>query len=153
MSNKQQVTFGDVTALVEQLIEHIESSNWEPEIIVGIARGGLLPAVMLSHHFGCPMQPLVWSNRDPATNEMNLWLPEDAVAGKHTLIVDDVINTGKTIQDIMTDWDMSVCNNIDWGNTVKTACLHHRESSEVKPEYIGASTNSSTQLIYPWENS
>lgn len=152
MSNKQQLTFGDITTLVQQLIKDIESSNWEPEIIVGIARSGLVPAMILSYHFDCPLQPLVWSNTKPETQESNLWLPEDATAGKHTLIVDGMVDTGKTLQGVIDDWDLSVFSNIDWGKTVKFACLHMRDTSQVKPEYAGKVISSATQIIYPWEN-
>lgn len=152
MSNKQHLTFGDITTLVQQLIEDIESSNWEPEIIVGIARSGLVPATILSYHFDCPLQPLVWSTTKPETQESNLWLPEDATAGKHTLIVDGRVNTGKTLQCVMDDWDMSILNNIDWGKTVKFACLHMHDTSQVKPEYAGKVISSATKIVYPWEN-
>jgi hypoxanthine phosphoribosyltransferase len=152
MKNNQYVTFDDVTMLVNDLINQIEASEWEPEIIVGIARSGLVPAAMLSYHFDCPLQPLVWSNTNPETQESNLWLPEDATAGKHTLIVDGIVRTGKTLQCVKDDWDLSVFSNIDWGNTVKIACLHMHETSEVKPEYIGEVINSATKIIYHWES-
>lgn len=149
--SKRYLSNDNVEELVRKIIVSIEESDWEPEIIVGISRGGLLPAVMLSHYFECPMQPLVWSTRDTEQQESNCWLAEDAAAGKHTLIVDDIIDTGKTISQIMDDWDLSVVQNIDWGNTVKVAGLQLRDSSEYDPAYVGELITNSEWQVYPWE--
>jgi hypoxanthine phosphoribosyltransferase len=151
MKNKQSVTWQDTDALAKKLIKDIEDSGFEPEIVVGIARSGLMPATMISYYFGCPMQPLVWSNTKPETQESNLWLPDDATAGKHTLIVDGITRTGKTLQGVIDDWDLSVFANIDWGNTVKLACLHMHDTSELKPEYVGEVITNDTDILYPWE--
>ncbi len=140
------------TDLVKKIATDIESSGWEPEMIVGIARGGLVPATMLSYRFECDMQPLVWQTSKGSAQESNLWLPEDAVAGKHILIVDNVVRTGTTLQQIMSDWDLSVVNNIDWGQGVKFACLHRCVDSEIMPQYVGDTITSTQQMIYPWEN-
>ena len=151
MSNKVHVTYTDITEYTKQLIADIEASGWEPEIIVGLAPHGLLPAVILSQHFECPMQPLVWNTRDSAECESNCWLAEDAVAGKHTLIVDATVRTGKTLEQVTEDWDMSVVSNIAWGDSVKFACLHLAEDSEVKPEFVGEYITNAQRQIYPWE--
>ena len=49
-----------------------------PKDIYGVTRGGLIPAVMLSHALGIPM------TKFPT--------PDD------TLIVDDIVDTGKTVK-------------------------------------------------------
>lgn len=151
MTEKQHVSYEDITKMTEQLIADIEATGWEPEIIVGMVPHGLLPAVILSHHFDCPMQPLVWNVDNKEEQESNCWLAEDAVAGKHTLIVDATVRTGRTIEQVTEDWDMSVFNNIAWGESVKSACLFLAEDSEVKPEFVAERiTNTQTQ-VYPWE--
>lgn len=148
---KNYLTYQDIEALVKRLITEIEASGWEPEIVVGVARGGLLPAVMLSHHFDCPMQPLVWSRNRPGEQESNCWLSEDASAGKHTLIIDDIVDTGATIEEIMNDWDLTVVANIDWGKTVKVGCLQKRDTSKYDPAYVGELITNTQWQVYPWE--
>jgi hypoxanthine phosphoribosyltransferase len=150
MSNSH--SYADVTAMVQQLIVEIEASNWEPEIIVGVSRGGLLPAILLSNHFECPMQPLVWSAKNPSGNECNCWLPADAIAGKHTLIVEDIIDTGETIKQIIEDWNSSVHKHIDWDSVVKVACLHKRNATEFMPAYVAHVLDNDDHQVYPWEN-
>jgi hypoxanthine phosphoribosyltransferase len=55
-------------------------SNWKPDYIVGLTRGGLIPAVMLSHYLEVPMYALGVSLRDSDFGpESNLWMAEDAL--------------------------------------------------------------------------
>lgn len=151
MSNLREVEFNEVNDLVKAIIQQVQESNWVPELIVGISRGGLLPAVMLSHYFDCPMTPLVWSTRDDDRRVSDTSLAEEAAAGKHILIVDDIIDSGITIVQIMEDWDLSVVQNIDWGRTTKVASLHTRHTSEYNPAYTADVITNKDWIVYPWE--
>jgi len=87
-------------------------SNWRPNYIIGITRGGLVPAVMLSHMTGIPMHTLCvqLGTEDLVENtESNCWMAEDAFgyvgrdngpgkslekARKQILIMDDINRGG-----------------------------------------------------------
>ncbi len=58
--------------------------------IVGISRGGLIPATMLSHLSGLPL--VCEKSR-----------PDFASYGEETLVVDDLLDTGKTLQGCTSD--------------------------------------------------
>lgn len=81
------------------LKRQIKDSQWIPQIIVGVSRGGLIPGVCLSHEFDAKFVPLVWSTRDYAERHLptietllNIYSP--------MLIVDDIIDTGITMAEI-----------------------------------------------------
>jgi hypothetical protein len=64
---------------VHKIIREMSKDNWIPDYIVGITRGGLVPAAMLSHYLDVPMHTLNISFRDNDLGpESNLWMAEDA---------------------------------------------------------------------------
>jgi hypoxanthine phosphoribosyltransferase len=101
--------------------------------------------------------------------ESNLWMAEDAY-GYHTpddqdpakiLIVDDINDTGATLNWIRTDWQNS-CIPDDtnrwsqiWGNTTRFAVMVNNEASEFKDvDYVGMSINKLEEpiwCVFPWE--
>lgn len=64
--------------LISNMCRTISTDSWRPDYIVGITRGGLLPAVMMSHWLNVPMQSLDVSLRDGGSCVSNLGMAEDA---------------------------------------------------------------------------
>jgi len=78
---KRTVSWNELQSLVSKICRDISLSGWEPDYIVGITRGGLLPAKMISHYFDVPMHALGVSLRDVNAEqgpETNCWMSEDA---------------------------------------------------------------------------
>ena len=55
----------------------ILKTDWRPDYIVGLTRGGLIPATIISHTMGVPMQTLKVALRD-GDCEHNCWMADDA---------------------------------------------------------------------------
>ena len=92
---KTFVSWSQAQAQVQEILRQMWLSNWRPDYVVGITRGGLIPATMISQYLGCPMHALQVSLRDGENCESNLWMAEDAFgygqdAGRNILIVDDI---------------------------------------------------------------
>ena len=48
------------------ICEKIEADNFNPDVIVGISRGGLIPGVMISHKLNIPFKPcLLYTSPSP----------------------------------------------------------------------------------------
>lgn len=165
---KVHYTWSDYDRDVQGLALKIALSGWRPDYIVGITRGGCIPAVMLSHLLNVPMWALKVSLRDDGDDscESNCWMAEDAfgysgVDPKNILIVDDINDSGATFKWIQQDWPDS-CLPTDpkwdtiWGNSVRFAVLHNNESSEFKQvSYAANHINKMEEncwIVYPWEN-
>ena len=75
--NKLIINNQQLNGLVSKLCRDIIISGWQPDYIVGLTRGGLIPAVMISQYLNVPMFPLSVSLRDSETGpESNLWMAE-----------------------------------------------------------------------------
>jgi hypoxanthine phosphoribosyltransferase len=148
---------GAVLDIARQMSEH----NWKPDYIVGITRGGAIPAVLLSQYTGIPMRPLQVSLRDSHDCVSDLAMAEDAFEGKKILVIDDINDQGSTINWIKQDWpsgcfpDNPVWNQV-WGDNVRFAVLTHNQSSTFKdPDYSVWTVNKAEEdcwLVYPWED-
>jgi uncharacterized protein len=78
--NKRIINQQEFNGLVAKICRDITLSEWRPDYIVGLSRGGLTPAVMISHYFKIPMYSLGVSLRDShIDSESNLWMAEDAL--------------------------------------------------------------------------
>jgi len=81
---------------IQKIARQVSLSDFNPDVIVGVSRGGLVPGVALSHWFQLPMVPIQTALRD-----FPIWVkykPEQA--HKKVLIVDDVCDGGETFHKI-----------------------------------------------------
>jgi hypoxanthine phosphoribosyltransferase len=173
---KVYYSWKDVQGAVLDIARQMQEQNWKPDYIVGLTRGGLVPANLLSQYTGVKMHTLNVSLRDGNESESNLWMAEDAFGyvtdskpgetridpayRKKILIVDDINDQGSTLNWIKQDWQGSCLPNDPywstvWGGNVKTAVLTHNQSSQFKdPDFHVWTVNKAEEdcwLVYPWE--
>ncbi len=176
---KVYYTWQQVEGACLDIARQMSADNWKPDYIVGITRGGAVPAILLSQYTGIPMRPLQVSLRDGGDCVSDLGMAEDAIGSvpfdrraefggnkwveklkKKILIVDDINDTGATVDWIKQDWpsgcypDDNEWNQV-WGDNVRFAVLTHNQSSEFKdPDYSVWNVNKAEEdcwLVYPWE--
>lgn len=129
---------------VADICRQISNSEWRPDYIIGLSRGGLFPAVMISHYFNIPMQTLDISLRDGGKQVSNLDMAEDACNKTNILIVDDINDSGATFNWLMNDWKSSCYPTSNlwegvWNNNVRFAVVVDNLSSkcDVAMDYVG----------------
>ena len=153
--NKIYLTNTDIQKYVSTIVSQLYKDNWRPDYIVGITRGGLTPSVMLSQFTGIKMHTLDVRLRDGDEKESNLWMADDAQAGKNILVLDDINDTGATFNWIMEDWDVSH-DYLDDATNVRFAVLMDNIASDCKVNmsYIGTEINKAEDpswIVFPWE--
>lgn len=161
----KKIKFKKLKKLVANIVTGIEATGWRPDYIVGITRGGLLPATLISHYFNIPMHSLDVSLSTPNYElEHNSCMSEDADAGKQILIVDDINDQGSTINWIIKDWSNAEFNTeasewFDrvWNKNVRFAVVvdNLASKSEVKMDYWGMEINKAIDPVwieFPWES-
>jgi xanthine phosphoribosyltransferase len=151
----------EIKNLVNKICREIANQQWRPDYVVGLTRGGLTPAVMISHWFGVPCETLKVALRDGGEPESNLWMAEDAKAGKNILIVDDINDTGATIDWIVKDWGSGIYDqegwNKIWNGNVRFAVLVDNQASDCQRvmDYVGMEINKAEDDVwvdFPWED-
>jgi hypoxanthine phosphoribosyltransferase len=169
-------TWQDVERQAQEILRQLQRDAWMPDYVVGLTRGGLVPANLISQYLSIPMECLKVSLRDESGQpESNLWMAEDAYgyevfdpmhgsdSRKKILIVDDINDSGATLNWIKQDWQSSCFPNDQerwaqvWGNNVRVAVLVDNESSKSKfpVSYSAVDLNKAEKdvwIVFPWES-
>jgi len=155
-------TWQDVERQTQEILRQLQRDAWMPDYVVGLTRGGLVPANLISQYLEVRMETLKVSLRDDTqAPESNLWMAEDAFEGSNILIVDDINDSGATLNYIKQDWQ-SGCFPKDrrwkeiWGNNVRVAVLVDNEASKskLKISYSAVDLNKAEEdswIVFPWE--
>ena len=142
------LSWGRVHAMVRQLAFSIRQSDFHPDLVVAIARGGFVPARILCDylavselaeigikHYG----PFAAKERARVVTPVNC-----DVAGRTVLIVDDLTDTGETLKLAAEHVRRS------GPAAVKTALLLYKKSSPVAPDFYAHRVRVWRWIIYPW---
>ena len=149
-------SYSDFCAGIDSITNAVKSSGWTPDYIVGIVRGGSVPAVFLSHKLKIPVQMIHWNTRDDGTgNEHNGWIPEDLHNGKNILLVDDIVDGGDTIRELLDDWQESTAGLGDLPlQNIKIAAMYYNTAQDVNVDFYHHTIDRSFDqrwIHFPWE--
>ena len=163
-----------IKAWTHDIMRAMAADRWRPDYVVGLTRGGLTPANLISQYLDVRMETLKVSLRDSSTGpESNCWMSEDAFGyevhdsmassdgRKQILIVDDINDSGATLNWIRQDWQSTCLPNdprwVDeiWNHNVRFAVLVNNEASEFTDvDYVGLHINKLEEpiwCVFPWE--
>jgi hypoxanthine phosphoribosyltransferase len=119
--------FYKAMACIRQQIGNREAAF---DYVVGISRGGLIPAVFLSHRLEVPLRVVEWSTRYTGQQFCPEDLYESITEGKRILLVDDILDSGRTIRELLDIWGSE--NEIN----VSVACIIHNTAQNlVTPDF------------------
>ena len=129
-----------------QIEDQMVHSNWIPDIVLGINRGGCIPGVYLSHRLKRPHEVLDVRLRDhTATPNLDV-LEKLAQKQNKILIIDNINDTGATFQYIR--------NKFGKPKNIKFAAVINNKPSPVQMDYRGYEINKDENpqwIVFPWE--
>jgi len=135
----------------EMLIEQankIRKSSYQPDIVVGIAKGGIVPARILTDLLEVSEIATIQIEFyvDIAQPSLQPTLKQGlttAINGKKALLVDDISDTGQSLK-------LAKSYLLEQGaEEVKIATLYAKSATQTKPDYLEKTTD--RWIVFPWE--
>ena len=145
---KHYYSWQDIEDMCSNIVKQMYKDHFHPDYILGITRGGNIPATIISNMLDIPCEAMKVSFRNDSRQESH-WL-KDVADEKKILIVDDINDTGATFNWIQSNWGLrelrltkfaSLTENLasDFGNVD----YHVHEVNKAEKD---------VWLVYPWEN-
>lgn len=141
----------DFVASVHALNAAIAAQDWSPDFIIGIGRGGLAPAVYLSHASGLPMLSVDYSSQVKDFADAPLVkMAGRTRAGERLLFLDDINDSGRTITHLRTA--LAAAGAVE--GAVRFATLIDNISSAERVDYSARTIDrrvTKDWFVFPWE--
>jgi len=146
--DKIHLSWDDIGLLVQELHKDTQHLDTDNTAIIGITRGGLIPAVILSHlKNNCPVFTVGTKSYNGVKRENDVIYqmlnPDEIAQFKQLYIVDDICDTGKTF--------LNLKNKILHPNIVSCSIVY-RQNEIYKPDYSGVQILDEKWVVFPWEN-
>lgn len=133
-------------SLCKKVADGIKEDNFEPEVVIALAKGGWFAGRKLSDLLG--LDTLISLGIEhyygiSKIDEIRIDKISKSVEGKKILIVDDIALTGESIE--------VAYENVRWaGGEPKTAVLQLMYTSGFTPDYFGEYITEDIWMIFPW---
>jgi len=147
--NKLWYNWREMRRDVNSLCREIMLDKFDPDVIVGLSRGGLTPGVMMSHWMNKPFKPIKTALRD--FPEWEDYLPRKT--DERVLILDDVCDSGVTFTKIREYIQKNALEEINCD--VRFAVLWWNNEIDFEPDYYVneiAKDSTNTWIHFPWES-
>ena len=143
----ETVEWDHVYSLLLEIADRIKERDFKADVIVGISRGGLLPARILSDLLDNPhlanIKVEFYVDIDQTKEVPVITQPVSvSVKDKRVLIVDDITDSGQSFRLV---WETLAQETAE----VKTVTLYHKPWSCFTPDIYARETEA--WVIFPWE--
>jgi hypoxanthine phosphoribosyltransferase len=141
-------TWSQIYAMLVSQAEKIRCSGFQPDVIVGITRGGWVPARVLADLLevtdlvtvGVEFYVGVAETRSEPVLTQAVF---SDVAGRKVLLVDDVADTGKSLQ-LAKEYLRQ-----QGAKEIRVASVYYKPFSVIKPDYYEKETRG--WVVFPWD--
>lgn len=147
---REVLTWEQFGKAARELAQQVVDSGFQPDLIMSITRGGMLPAGTMSYAMGIKNLHIInveFYTGVGARLPLPVLLPPVPVAvdlsAKKALIVDDVADTGETLRMVRDFCAEHVAET-------RTAVLYEKPQSLVKCDYVWKRT--ADWISFPWSS-
>ncbi|MFB6252645.1 MAG: phosphoribosyltransferase [Halobellus sp.] len=139
-----------IYGLCRDVSDQVRAADFEPDVVVALARGGWFAGRCTCDFLGLDdltslkMEHYVGTAEKSDEPEVRYPMPEGSVKDKDVLIIDDIADTGGSIErayEYVTDRD---------AGEVRTATLQLLQTSVFEPDFVGERLTEWTWVVYPW---
>lgn len=152
-------TWMEIEERVKHISKQILERGFKPDCIVGIARGGLVPAVMLAYKLECRMLGFIQFQRTKDEKPFSLFnnsnllysvgLPRTSI--KRVLLVDDIIVKGIIFKDAIAIIQHEYGPIEILGAFLYKVNNSGGENIETHSYIFSEAINGNDWIVYPWE--
>ncbi len=147
----QLVSWRDIERWSKDIVKKVLKSGYDPEMVIGLARGGLVPARLIADYLNIKELYAVKTEHWglTATPDGKARLAQGlqvSIEGKKVLVVDDITDTGQSLK-------LAVNHIADHNpSEIKSATLLHITHSKYIPDYYSDEVPEDkwTWFIFPW---
>lgn len=143
------ITWDELENLVWDIYLNLNETGYDPDVIIAVARGGLVPARILLDYLQkkhiCTFQ-MGHLTGDMTITEMPMLiypLPEVNLTDKKVLVVDDVSDEGMTMKAVVNYLSSKV-------GDIKTAVLVSKKDSRFKADFCPKVMDDWRWVLFPW---
>lgn len=131
----------DWQAVESELAKLANKISLKPDILIGIARGGVVPARILVNKLGIECMYCLSVQKQGSKREVTTKITAD-ISGKTVLLVEDVLESGASLQTAKIYLE-------SLGATVKTAALYITPATKPMPDFYLKRVEAA--ISFPWE--
>ncbi len=147
--NCRLTTWDELQELAKKVAAKIMRARYKPDIIIALARGGLVPARQLSDFLSIKDVAAIkvehWGVTANKDQKAVLKYPISIdLSGKKVLVVDDITDTGESLM-VAIDF-LKTLNPAE----IRTSTLQHIPGSKYVPDFYGEALGEWTWIVYPW---
>jgi len=147
----QLVSWKDIERWSMDIVKKVKESGYDPEIVIGLARGGLVPARLIADYLNIKDLYAVKTEHWglTATPDGKARLAQGlqvSIEGRKVLVVDDITDTGQSLKIALDHIKEHKPSHI------KSATLLHITHSKYVPDYYSEEVpeDNWTWFIFPW---
>ena len=133
---------------IERIGTRIRTDGFRPDCIVCILKGGMVPARLLSDFFGSieifPILARAYDKTQPL-GRVDLVPFGGNIEGRHVLLVDDIYDTGLTLQAVSAH--LLTHRPLE----LRAATVHYKRTAQPPPPYYAFECAADEWIVYPWE--
>ena len=141
--------WSDIDRACLSLYSQMHKNDYVPDVIIGLLRGGVIPARIMADYFGImlgffALDVKLYTGIGTRMGEpvIRYDFKDSDIEGKKILVVDDILDSGRTMNAVLEQLK---------GNSIATATLFWKETAKDKRDYYAETSSEIEWIVYPWE--
>lgn len=148
--DREDLTWNLFGQASRDLADAVRASGFRPDLVIAVARGGLIPAGAIAYALGVKAAGTLniefYTDIEETLPEpvvLEPLLDTGALVGKQLLVVDDVVDSGKTLALVVELLQPHA-------SQIRSAVIYTKPTTIIQPEYSWKATD--RWINFPWSS-
>ena len=141
------VSWDDLETDCAVIYSKMLKDNYKPDCIIGLFRGGIVPARIFSDYFNIwldffALDVKLYNGINKRMKKPKIRIFDEDIKGKEILVIDDIYHSGTTMKSVLEFLK---------GEKITTTTVFWKETAEEKPDYYAGVAKKDEWIVFPWE--